>query len=879
MNPTSKTPPDYGMLLQQFYGIKETAAQPDLNQEDETPETVQDLIASVVTHQETVAAQNPKLIELPEDLPPSLTKALNYRGIHALYSHQNFAYAAINEGKDVVITTATASGKTLGTFLAILKGIIEQNHCCLAFYNLKALASDQATNITELLSTIPEQIRPRFHKLTGDTPTQMRKEILASEPHILGVTPEFLHYQLRTTWKSAHWQTFLSRLKYIVLDEAHTLRGVFGGNVHMLIQRIKLAVDHYAPARSDGSLPSDHLQFVVLSATCGNAVEHCRHLTGRPKQKGKPSRLVWIEKSGAISAGKDLFVLRPSASSHSETAKLVYHLMQQGKTGIVFTNSISSVKTIYNLINKESQRRGLNNIGSQVVTYYSALRAQQREDILEQVRDGRTRWLISTEALESGIDIASLDCSIVRGWPGSVQSFRQAIGRCGRQNPGFAFYLPTTKVMDLYYATHPALLLHGAAEVITFQVPVLLLAKHILCAAVETGIPVSKLKHYFGSDAFKVVQELLRQGQISRNRSSILWTKGFPHRDLNFRGGFNQSLVSLLDQDGEEIEQMSQEIAQREVFQNAIYRCQNGEGKMLTYHVLDLDLETKSARLKQITDTDTFTQATTHSELNIHTRVAGPSSIDIEVATDEAIAARGPDAPCLNLEMAWADIRYVVDGYDVFARRYERACVNQGCLKFHAAISVTRCSNCGKPTRYTEITQMVDTIVFDQPSKIEMTTPVVEVYFNKVARKWLEHITRSLKSQIKQETKEIPKEYRSLWEFSGEYLALHTIGHQLLKAFPIVVRSDTRDANFQIYNNEKGITGVFYNVTPESGVVENLFTRLPEVARKAGEIAQTCSCKTGCGNCLIQHGCPDGNTGLLKSIGLQLLDAISQPQK
>lgn len=890
MTPPSTNSPNYTALLHRFYAPPTAAQEPSADSEIPVEDLVE-LLTEQLIYQQTIPAQEPEFAPLPTSLPAHLTQALKAKGIEQLYSHQAKAYRAISKGQDVTITTTTASGKTYAAYLGILKGCMKHNYRCLAFYNLKALAGDQSEAIADLLSTIPQERRPRFAKLTGDTSTEERKEILATEPHILGVTPEFIHYQLRAAWGSEHWQTFFSQLRYVLVDEAHTCKGVFGANVSLLIQRIKLVVDKYGLADDDGTLPSQRLQFITLSATSGNPRIHARRLTGRLRYKQSPDRLTWIQKSGAATAEKQLLVLRPSHNVNAETAKLVHHLLREGKSGIVFCTSIASVKTLYNLINLESLRQGHGPVGNQIATFYAALKPKQKADVLQQVKTRATRWILSTDALEAGIDIAELDCCIVRGWPGSIQSFRQQIGRCGRRNAGLAIFLPIAgNVLDTYFANHPELLANGPAENISFQVSVILLAKHLMCAAVESGIPSSQIRYYFGKEAILIAQELMQQGHLQKNRAGALWARGFPHREINFRGSLSQTTIQLVNEDGDELEQMTEDIAQREVYPGAIYRSQNADGQMVTYQSLALDLEAKQARLKLIPDTPAFTVATTRSELNAHSSVAAPKFLPLQLLTDEPeVSTSQTELPIpetthirhptgLTLELAWADMRHLITGYDLNVRRYERTCLNRKCLQYKEALPTQRrCPSCNTPVRAADIVQHVSQFMFETPTKVEITTPIVQLTLTESVRNYLQDYVKQLKTQIQSEDSLIPPGYQTLWEFRAEYLALHTAGHQLLKVLPLVVRADTHDANFQITRSQtETFQGIFYNCLPESGAVESLFSRLPELAAKAAEVARTCPCSTGCGNCLIQHGCPDGNMGLFKPLGLSLLDAITR---
>jgi DEAD/DEAH box helicase domain-containing protein len=221
------TTPNYNALLQSFWTPPRTTITEHSNSNNHPtePTDIAEFLGEDLLWQQTIPAKEPNLKNIPNDLPNKLIKALQSLGITQLYSHQLQALQAIRQGKSLILTSPTASGKTLSTYPAILEGCINQEHRALAFYGLRALALDQFHKISELLSTIPTQSRPILAMITGDVKSEKREQILKSEPHILGVTPELIHFQLKQAWKSAYWANFYQRLRYVLLDEAHTLSG------------------------------------------------------------------------------------------------------------------------------------------------------------------------------------------------------------------------------------------------------------------------------------------------------------------------------------------------------------------------------------------------------------------------------------------------------------------------------------------------------------------------------------------------------------------------------------------------------------------------------------------------------------------------------
>ncbi|MBY5311728.1 DEAD/DEAH box helicase, partial (plasmid) [Aphanizomenon flos-aquae CCAP 1446/1C] len=386
--------PNYSLLLQSLW-IPPTTPIPEnssSNHHSPEPTEITEFLGEELLWQQTIPATEPNLKTILKDLPKQLIKALQSLGITQLYSHQIKALQAIRTGKSFILTSPTASGKTLITYPGIIEGCINQEHRALAFYGLRALALDQFHKISQLLSTIPPKYRPVLAMITGDVKSDEREQILASEPHILGVTPELIHFQLKQVWKSPNWANFYQQLRYILIDEAHTLSGSYGANMAWLIRRIKLAVDHYGG-------DSQKLQFIFLSATCGNPKQLALKISGLKPTKLNPKPLIWIRKSGAASPPRQVIVTQPSYNLTADTARIIQFLLNQNKSGIAFCNSRRSVREVTELLKS-----------NQVTAFYSGITAERRAEVVNQLQSGIIKWIIATEALEAGIDLPELEC-------------------------------------------------------------------------------------------------------------------------------------------------------------------------------------------------------------------------------------------------------------------------------------------------------------------------------------------------------------------------------------------------------------------------------------------------------------------------------------
>ncbi|MBN3884150.1 MAG: DEAD/DEAH box helicase [Nostoc sp. JL34] len=857
------TTPNYNALLQSFWTPPRTPITENSNSNNHPtePTDIAEFLGEDLLWQQTIPAKEPNLKNIPNDLPNKLIKALHSLGITQLYSHQLQALQAIRQGKSLILTSPTASGKTLSTYPAILEGCINEEHRALAFYGLRALALDQFHKISELLSTIPTQSRPILAMITGDIKSEKREQILKSEPHILGVTPELIHFQLKQAWKSAHWANFYQRLRYVLLDEAHTLSGSYGANMSWLIRRIKLAVDHYGG-------DSKKLQFIFLSATCGNPKQLALKISGLKPTKLNPKPLIWIRKSGAASPSRQIIVTQPSYNLTGDTARIIQFLLNQGKSGIAFCNSRRSVRELTELLKS-----------NQVAAFYSGITSERRAEVVDQLQSGTIKWIVATEALEAGIDLPELECCILRGWPGSKMAYQQRSGRAGRSQSGLTVLLPNAlNPIDCYVAEHPEMLVSPEAEEVFFndEYPIFA-AKHLMCAAAETGIPTNKIKHYFGTAAYEVAKLLLAQGHLNKGRNG-LWAKGYPHKDVNFRGGLSQTTIKLVDAEtGEELEEISEDIAHREVHPQAIYKRQDANGRMLTYQCISLDLNSKQAILKQTADSPLFTVAVTESETSSLTVLTDPVKLPLLFSQ---VSDVDDCQEYLTLELSFGEVKHITSGYSLMTQIYEQTCLNKRCLNYKETLPKERCCPlCSKLTRKAVIVKTLSEEKFEQSFRTQFSAPMVKVAINSNAREYLQHNALETRTNLTRSGEPIPPGYQQLWEYSSTLIAIHSFGHQIMRALQLVARVDPKQVNFTVVKElgeSNNYTGYFYDTSDGgNGAAEAVFKHLPKLAGAAKAIARDCNCDTGCAKCLIQHGCPDGNTALLKQLGLVLLDAIA----
>jgi DEAD/DEAH box helicase domain-containing protein len=371
-----------------------------------------------IVHTEEIPAQEACFGELEKPLPENIQSCLLNRKIK-LYSHQAEAINKARQGKNVVIVTPTASGKTLAFNIPVLEAITKDKKAtALYLYPTKALTNDQLKVLRELEQETGIEAYPNVYD--GDTPQHQKANIRETSKIIL-TNPYGLHQYLPWHYK---WRSFLQNLKFIIIDEAHVYRGVFGSNVAMLLRRLMRICSYY----------NAHPQIILASATIANPEEHAKKLTGRDFEiisldgapRGKKSFLFWnppfIDATNTI-----------RRSTHQETKDLLTLNVLNNLQTLCFTTSRQMAELITRWTKEELKRRSPK-LSSSVTAYRAGYLPQERREIENRLKSKDLIGVVSTNALELGIDIGSLDSVIISGYPGTVISTWQQAGRAGRSN-------------------------------------------------------------------------------------------------------------------------------------------------------------------------------------------------------------------------------------------------------------------------------------------------------------------------------------------------------------------------------------------------------------------------------------------------------------
>lgn len=519
----------------------------------------------VVAHR-TFAATSPTSAP-PDRLVPALRHMLERLGIDVLYTHQDAAIGHILAGRNTVIATPTASGKSLIYTLPVFQACLDNLAAkALFLFPLKALAQDQLKTIEKLWHLLPDSItagRLPAAIYDGDTSGYHRKKIREHLPPVLITNPDMLHLAMLPY--HAKWGPFFADLRYIVIDEVHTYRGVFGSHVAWVMRRLRRVCELY------GARPT----FILASATIGNPGEHARLLINAPVEE--------ITQSGAGGAMRNVLLLNPLDSAASSATQLLEAAISRGLRTIVYCQSrkMTELITIWTE-QRLKERKGL------IASYRSGFLPEERRCIEDRLANGSLLGVISTSALELGIDIGNLDICILVGYPGSMMATWQRAGRVGRKHQeSLVVMLGHEDALDQYFMRHPEDFFARAVEPVTINPENPHIAEpQLVCAAAE--MPLTRADALLQSgELLPVIDRLTREGRLLQSADGRTWfsPQTYPQRHVSLRGG-GTTLSILVQPHRKLLGEIDAGRALRDCHPGAIYLHM-----AQTYHVDSLDLE------------------------------------------------------------------------------------------------------------------------------------------------------------------------------------------------------------------------------------------------------------------------------------------------
>lgn len=450
----------------------------------------------------------------PYLLSPKLTETLRAYGIEKLYDHQAKAIHAIMQGKDIVLTSPTASGKSMVYTLPVLEAFLQNPHIhALYIFPLKALARDQYSFLQNFIKDWDK--KPGIALYDGDCTPYERQKIRKKLPNILITNPDMLNLGIMPSHTS--WREFFANLSFIVLDEAHTYRGVFGSHMAQIFRRIQRICEHYAakPRR------------ILCTATIGNPEELAQKLLGSTQAE-------LITKSGAPQGKKHILLVNPEESPASYAISLIKSALKRNLRTIVYCRSRKMTELISLWATKKN-----NQYRHKINAYRAGFLPEERREIEEKMSNGELGCIVSTSALELGIDIGNLDLCILVGYPGTIMSTLQRSGRVGRKGQESAiFLLAGEDALDQYFMQNPEEFFNRPPEntIINTENPYIL-QKHLECAASE--LVLEKGEPWLQENTVQdEVQELCMQGLLLQDEAGEKFyaSRKRPHLNIDLRG-------------------------------------------------------------------------------------------------------------------------------------------------------------------------------------------------------------------------------------------------------------------------------------------------------------------------------------------------------
>ncbi|MBI4829137.1 MAG: DEAD/DEAH box helicase [Nitrospinae bacterium] len=466
-----------------------------------------------IVHRAVIPPRKARLAPMPEELAPPLRQRLAAMGLERLYAHQAEAITAALDGANVIVATPTASGKSLCYLAPVLDAfIMERDATALFLFPLKALEHDQIEAYRELAFGLPGDLRAVV--FDGDTKKSAREAILAHPPRAIFTNPDMLHLSMLPY--HAKWEKFLRALRYIVIDETHTYRGVFGSHVAQVLRRLERVLKRY------GANP----QILASSATIANPGQFAATLTGREFRV--------VADSGAPRPGGHFVVYNTEASPYTDASKILRAAVRQNLKTIAFTKARKITELIYTwTVQAEPE------LAARLGCYRAGYLPEERRQIERDLFGGKLDGVVTTSALEMGVDIGGLDVCVLVGYPGSIISSWQRAGRVGRGEREFLVFLVAQQdALDQYFVHHPSELFtrgYEAAIIDPENEPIQ--KHHIVLAAAEA--PITNDGAWPDPAARKkLIDELVAERRLALSADGTKWLcpRQYPHRDVSIRG-------------------------------------------------------------------------------------------------------------------------------------------------------------------------------------------------------------------------------------------------------------------------------------------------------------------------------------------------------
>ena len=543
-------------------------------------------------------ARQPRVAPFPASLPPRLVEVLKSRGFESLYTHQALAFTLAREGKNLVVVTPTASGKTLCYNLPILSALLENPEArAMYLFPTKALSQDQLVELNRWTEQLGDEVRTFTYD--GDTPQDARKAIRA-RGNLVITNPDMLHAGILP--HHTRWQRLFENLRYVVIDELHYYRGVLGSHLANVLRRLKRVARFY------GSTP----QFICTSATIANPQE----LAARILEED----VTLIDDNGAPAAEKYFVCYNPPVvnpqlgirrSYLNETRRLAKTFLSRGLQTIIFANSRLATEILVTYLQEDFSPGPA--MPQAVRGYRGGYLPIERRQIERDLRSGRLLGVVATNALELGIDVGSLDVALLAGYPGTIASTWQRAGRAGRrQGTSAAVLVASSAPLDQFMVQNPEYFF-GRSPEHGYVNPdnLFILLNHLKCAAFE--LPLREDEKFGALDLRRLCQHLEETGFLHHTRDGWHWvSESYPADALSLRSVSSDNFV-IVDNTHEPrvIGETDFSSALTTLHEKAIY-IQDG----VQYHVERLDYDDRKAYVHQV-ESEYFTDAISYTKIKI----------------------------------------------------------------------------------------------------------------------------------------------------------------------------------------------------------------------------------------------------------------------
>ena len=548
---------------------------------------------------------------LPMDLRPELVAALARRGIERLYSHQADAYAAVRRGRHLVVVTPTASGKTLCYNLPVLQRLLESpEKRALYVYPTKALAQDQLAELSALKHGLPIELRVDTYD--GDTPPG-RRTAIREGGHVVMTNPDMLHAGLLP--HHTRWRRLFSSLDFVIIDELHTYRGLFGSQVANVIRRLKRICAFY------GSSPT----FICASATIANPLELAKRLL-------EEENVELVERSGAPRGERRLIFYNPPLvnremgirrSSMLEARRIAAPWIRTGVQTIVFCRSRLQVEVMLSYLRQDLAPRL--DANRRVRGYRAGYLPLHRREIEAGLRNGEITGVVSTNALELGIDIGSLQTAVLVGYPGTIASTWQQLGRAGRRSGSVGVFVASSSPLDQFIVRHPEYFLSADPEEGLIDPDnLLLLAGHLQAGLFE--LPFEDQERLGRADVSELLQVFEDDGSATRSAGRWYWSRqAFPAEEVHLRRilADNVVIIDTSHPRPQVIGEMDQFTAPVLLHEEAVYLHEGAQ-----FHVDRLDWDEKKAYVRPV-EVDYYTDALASVTVQVLDTFDGPDGDEV----------------------------------------------------------------------------------------------------------------------------------------------------------------------------------------------------------------------------------------------------------